>query len=54
MMKFVRDPNFSNDFGTTEPKKITYLSKENAQKLMDANIQKMIKNVLNAILTIIA
>ena len=39
MMKFVRDPNFSNDFGTTEPKKITYLSKENAQKLMDEPIQ---------------
>lgn len=39
MMKFVNDSNFSNDFGTTDLRKITYLSKEDAQKLMDEPIQ---------------
>lgn len=38
MMKFVEDERFSNDFGATELKKVNYLSKADAFKLMDEPI----------------
>lgn len=39
MMKFVRDSEFTNDFGSTELHKVTYLPEEDAKKLMDEPIQ---------------
>ena len=39
MMKFVDDERFTNDFGTTDLKKVTYLSEEDAKRLMDEPIQ---------------
>ena len=38
MMKFVEDDRFSNDFGATDLKKVSYLSKTDAFKLMDEPI----------------
>ena len=38
MMRFVEDERFTNDFGTTDLQKISYLSKEDAKKLMDEPI----------------
>lgn len=34
MMQFVDDNRFTNDFGSTEQQKVTYLSEENAKELM--------------------
>ena len=38
MMKFVKDERFTNDFGATDLKKVTYLSRDDAFRLMDEPI----------------
>jgi len=39
MMKFVNEKQFTNDFGSTELRRVTYLPEESAKKLMDEPIQ---------------
>lgn len=38
MMQFVNDPRFTNDFGSTEQQKVTYLSEADAKKMMEEPI----------------
>ena len=38
MMQFVNDPRFTNDFGSTVKKKVTYLSEKDAKALMEEPI----------------
>jgi len=38
MMQFMADQRFTNDFGIVEPMKVSYLSKDDAQRLMDEPI----------------
>lgn len=38
MMQFMADQRFTNDFGIMEPMKVSYLSKDDAQRLMDEPI----------------
>jgi cold shock CspA family protein/KaiC/GvpD/RAD55 family RecA-like ATPase len=38
MMQFVNDPRFTNDFGSTEQQKVTYLSETDAKKMMEEPI----------------
>lgn len=39
MMKFVNEEEFSNDFGSTDLKKVNYLKEEDAKRLMDEPIR---------------
>lgn len=39
MMQFMADQRFTNDFGIMEPMKVSYLSKDDAQRLMDEPIR---------------
>ncbi len=48
MMKFVEDERFSNDFGATDLKKVSYLSKADAFKLMDEPIMLNKNGVLES------